>query len=225
MIFENIQKIRQKLSRYPQTKLICVTKAQPIEKIQQAIEAGETHFGANYSQELVTQSSQLAAKAPRAIHWHFIGHLQRNKVKQILPLVDLIHSVDSLSLAQEINKRALALGKVQNILIEINLGGESSKTGLSPSAITLLIKELNTLENIQLKGLMCIPPALPDPEHVRPYFKQLREIREDINQKKLYKGPLTELSMGMSQDYEVALEEGSTMIRVGTKIFGERHAS
>ncbi len=222
MIFENIQKLRQKLSKYPHAQLICVTKGQPVEKIQQAIEAGEVHFGANYSQELLAQSSQIAATG-QTLHWHFIGHLQRNKVKQILPLVDLIHSVDSLGLAQEINKRALALGKVQNILIEINLEGESSKTGLSLAELTPLITELNSLENIELKGLMCIPPALPDPEHVRPYFKQLREIREDINQKSLYKKPLTELSMGMSQDYEIALEEGSTMIRIGTAIFGERH--
>jgi hypothetical protein len=132
--------------------------------------------------------------------------------------------VDSLALAQEINKRALALGKIQDVLIEINLEEESSKTGLPISKITSLITELNALENIELKGLMCIPPSLPNPEQVRPYFKQLREIREDINQKSLYKKPLAELSMGMSQDYEVALEEGSTMIRVGTAIFGERHA-
>ena len=218
-IAHNILSIRKKISGRD-TTLICVTKNQSIEKIQEAVKAGEKHFGANYSQELLAQSSQVAG-----VHWHFIGHLQRNKVKQILPFVELIHSVDSLELAQEINKRAVDLGKIQSILLEVNLGNEASKTGMTPEALFQMIPSLDDLASIQLKGLMCIPPFSENPEDVRPYFRQLREIRDVIHQKNLYKNPLTELSMGMSHDYEIALQEGATMIRIGTGIFGERHAT
>ncbi|QQR79708.1 MAG: YggS family pyridoxal phosphate-dependent enzyme [Deltaproteobacteria bacterium] len=239
MIAENLKNIHKTLSHYPKARLVCVTKSQPLEKISQALQCGERYLGANYSQELIAQSSLLAADwssgdgsmtsqstlslEPRALHWHFIGHLQRNKVKTILPLVDLIHSVDSEELALEIHKRAQGLGKVQSILIEINLGNEESKTGMSPHDIEPLVTKLNTLDNIKLEGLMCIPPAENDAEKSRPYFRHLREIRDAINLKKLYKHSLTELSMGMSHDFEIALQEGATMIRIGTGIFGERH--
>lgn len=155
------------------------------------------------------------------LKWHFIGNLQRNKVKYIIGRVYLIHGVDSLKLVEEIDKRAKITGITQNILIQINQG-EESKGGLKKDELEMFVKELNRFDNVCLKGLMGLPPYYEDPEKVRPFFMEIRELLEIINRKSLYKERLTELSMGMSSDYIVAVEEGSTILRIGTALFGER---
>ncbi len=156
------------------------------------------------------------------MRWHFIGHLQRNKVRQIIDKTALIHSVDSQPLAREIDRRAASIGRCQPILIEINLRGESSKAGTPPDQVEPLVREIEALSHVSLRGLMTMPPYSEDPESSRPFFRKLREIRDAINTKKLYKEPLKELSMGMTGDFKVAIEEGATMVRIGTGIFGER---
>ncbi|MBI1910197.1 MAG: YggS family pyridoxal phosphate-dependent enzyme [Deltaproteobacteria bacterium] len=241
-IAQNLEKIRSRLAvgavREPPL-LIAVCKGQPKEKILEAIAAGQIDFGENYAQELMGKYNALLENPPsspfvkggdgggfliktgpvRIIRWHFIGHLQTNKVKQVIDKVEWIHSVDSEKLAREIDKQASAIGKRQKILIEVNLAGESSKTGISQEGLFSLITVCHNLPSISLHGLMTLPPPAKDP---RPYFRRLKETVDEINQKKLYRSPLTELSMGMTDDYEVALEEGATMIRIGTGVFGKR---
>lgn len=198
--------------------LVAVCKAQTREKIQEAAAAGQKDFGENYAQELIEHFGPWSLD----LRLHFIGHLQRNKVKSILPYVALIHSVDSPELAQEIDKRAAALGKTQAVLVEINLGDESSKSGLAPERAASLCADIALLKNIELKGLMAIPPPTEDLPEARKHFRLLREIRDALNRKSVYKRPLADLSMGMTHDFETAVEEGATIIRVGTGIFGER---
>ncbi len=232
MISEQLVDVREKITaaagragRDPaEIRLIAVAKGQPVEKVMEAVQAGVTDIGENYAQEMLEhqEALRLASLAQDQLRWHFIGHLQRNKVKQIIGLVSLIHSVDSIDLAREIDRRAAALDKVQEILIEINLGSEDSKSGIDPEKAPELIRELSPMGHLTLKGLMALPPFLPDPEAVRPYFVRLRQIRDAINAGNVYKTPLTELSMGMTHDFEVAIEEGATIVRVGTGIFGER---
>ena len=220
--------------------LVAVAKGQPVEKIREALAAGQIVFGENYSQELIAHQGGIPPPrfpwlpdaplklrgAPGGhgdpgggIRWHFIGHLQHNKVRQIIANVDLIHSVDSIDLAREIDKRAAAAGKFQQILVEVNLGGEESKTGAAPEEVSELVREIAVLDHLDLRGLMTMPPPEEDP---RPYFRRLREIRDSINSQNVYKRPLMELSMGMTDDFETAIEEGATLIRVGTGIFGPR---
>lgn len=200
-----------------QVTLVAVAKRQSAEEIQAAFRAGQIDFGENYAQELLAHQTF----APEA-RWHFIGHLQKNKVKQILPHVSLIHTVDSPELALEIDRRAKALGKVQDVLIEVNIGGEDSKSGVTPAGALTLVQEISSLSSIRLRGLMSLPPFREDPSDVRPFFRGLREMRDSLNKKNLSKGPLVELSMGMTHDFEVAIEEGATIVRIGTGIFGER---
>lgn len=227
MIARNLQEMRnriaaaaQRVGRSPsEITLVAVSKGQPIERIQEAWEAGQRDFGENYAQEMLEHIKAIEGRIPSI---HFIGHLQRNKVKQILPQVSLIHSVDSPELAQEVDKRAAALGKVQPILIEVNVGEEASKTGLAPDRLETLVSDLRLLTHVDLRGLMTIPPASEDLEETRRFFRLLREIRDALNRKNIYKQPLAELSMGMTQDFEAAIEEGSTIVRIGTGIFGER---
>lgn len=200
--------------------LVAVAKKQPDEKILEVFHEGQHDFGENYAQELLSHFSLLTQEP--SIRWHFIGHLQRNKVRQILDKVSLIHSLDSLDLAKEIDRRAGLLPKIQPVLIEVNLGGEETKTGIHPPEINHLVEKLNLLPHLDLQGLMTIPPYRADPEEARPFFKKLRAIRDAINHQKLYKHPIFELSMGMTHDFEVAIEEGATIVRIGTGIFGER---
>ncbi len=197
--------------------LVAVTKSQAITKIQEAVAAGQIDFGENYAQELLEHVG-----IGENLRWHFIGHLQRNKVRQVIDKVSLIHSVDSIDLAREIDKRAAALSKIQPVLIEINLAGEESKSGIAEANLESLITQMNSLDHVLLKGLMTLPPYREEAEESRPFFRRLREIRDAINKRNLYKHPLTELSMGMSQDFEIAIEEGATLLRIGTGIFGER---
>ena len=207
--------------------LVAVAKGQPAEKIVEAAGAGITDIGENYAQELKVHRVQLSAVSSQ-LRWHFIGHLQRNKVKEVVRQVELIHSVDSVRLAEEINRVAVSQGKIQPILIEVNLGGEGSKTGVSSDEVEHLTGEMNRFLSLQLKGFMAIPPVSSAegacPEGARPFFQRLREIRDAINRRSLYKAPLAELSIGMTEDFEIAIEEGATMVRIGTGIFGPREA-
>lgn len=200
-------------------KLVAVTKRVEPERIRQALAAGISRFGENYAQEFRDKSKILEQEVNGKIEWHFIGQLQKNKVKYIVGKVELVHSLDSLSVAAEINKRAEALGIKVQVLIEVDTGGEESKGGISPLDLREFLNELNDLSSIQVSGLMTMPPYFDNSEMARPYFKKLREIRDEL----LPDFPrLKELSMGMSGDFEVAIEEGATIVRVGTSIFGER---
>jgi pyridoxal phosphate enzyme (YggS family) len=197
-------------------KLICATKQVTIERIQEAIAAGAMIFGENYVQEA---RAKIEGIGKSGIQWHFIGHLQSNKAAYAVRLFDLIHSVDSALLARELDRRGAAAGRVVDCLIEVNLAGEQSKFGIGRERVAELAHEMAALRNISLKGLMTMPPYADDPEAARPYFIALRKLREEIEADGI---PLPELSMGMSMDFETAVEEGATMVRIGRAIFGER---
>ena len=202
---ENIARACAKAGRAPgSVKLIAVSKLQPAEKLREAAEAGQRAFGENYAQELRDKSAALAD-----VEWHFLGALQTNKVKLVAGRAALIHTCDRLALAQEIAKRAPAGG--QRVLLEVNIGGEPQKAGVLPGEAAALLDQVRALPGLRCEGLMCIPPAEGDP---RPHFAALRELAGRLQ--------LKELSMGMSADYQVAIEEGATLVRVGTAIFGER---
>ena len=202
-------------------KLIAVTKTHPASEINEAIDAGATDIGENRVQEVLEKIEDV-----KPVKWHLIGHLQTNKVRQIIDKVVMIHSVDSLKLAHEISKRAAAHGIVMDILIEINSAMEETKSGISASDLKQLCEDITAeCSNVRICGIMCIPPMAIEPEDARPYFKEAAAL---FNEMKSWDLPAdrfspTELSMGMSGDFEVAIEEGSTMIRVGSSIFGPRN--
>lgn len=198
--------------------LIAVSKTKPLPMLQEAYEAGVRDFGENRVQELVEKYEAL----PGDIRWHMIGHLQRNKVKYLVGKVFLIHSVDSLRLAQEIEKEAAKKGVSVNILVEVNVAEEESKFGMTASETVSLVEEIAKLPHIRIKGLMTIAPYVEDSEENRRYFAKLKQIYVDIIHKNIDNVFMEELSMGMTGDYEVAITEGATYIRVGTGIFGER---
>jgi len=226
-IYENVAKIREtiaasakKSGRDPQDiKLIGVTKTIELPQIKELIAADVTDIGENRVQEFLPKYEALNTEN---INWHFIGHLQRNKVKFIADKVDLIHSVDSLPLAQEINRCAEKYGRIINILVEINIAEEFSKFGISSDEILEFIKNLVKLPNIRFSGLMCIPPFVENAEKNRRFFENLRNLQLDIQGACLYDTTRFELSMGMTGDYSVAIEEGATMVRIGTALFGVR---
>ncbi|MDD2904629.1 MAG: YggS family pyridoxal phosphate-dependent enzyme [Syntrophales bacterium] len=197
-------------------KLVAVSKTVDVGRIQEALAAGQKIFGENYLQEARTKIAALGAGPS----WHFIGHLQTNKARAAVELFQLIHSVDRLHLAQALEKAAARLDKVQEILVQVNLAGEASKSGAPPEAVPELYRAIAGLPHLRVVGLMTMPPWFDDPEVVRPYFRALRELRDRLRQLDL--GPLPELSMGMSGDFEAAVEEGATLVRVGTAIFGQR---
>jgi len=199
-------------------KLIAVSKTVDAERIKQAIEAGATILGENYIQEARNKIKEIGQGA----RWDFIGHLQSNKAKYAVDLFEMIHSVDRLSLAQEINRVAEKKGKKVRILVQVNISGEETKSGINPQKVRTLIGEIASMSNLSLEGLMTMPPYFDDPEKARPYFTALRELRDTILKESIGDIILQELSMGMSGDFEVAIEEGSTMVRIGTAIFGER---
>jgi hypothetical protein len=180
--------------------------------------AGQRLFGENYVQEFLAKVDVVTAP----VEWHFIGHLQSNKVKQLAGKVALIHSLDRFSLGEEIDRQWGRLGETAEVLIEVNLGGEASKGGVVEGEVLPLLDRLATLPHLAVRGLMLLPPYLDDPEAVRPYFSRLRELAEQIEDLGLPGVAMTELSMGMSHDFAVAIEEGATLVRVGTAIFGER---
>ena len=183
--------------------------------------AGQRDFGENYIQELRKKHDDL----PKDIRWHMIGHLQRNKVKYIAEYIHLIHSVDSYALAETIDKEAAKHNRIIPILIEVNVGGEESKFGVTPEETTALVEQISHLPNIRIEGLMTSAPYVEDPEEDRECFANLRDLSVDIDSKKIDNVKVNALSMGMSNDYIVAVEEGSTMVRVGTSIFGARDYS
>lgn len=217
---ETIRKAALKAGRKPKDiKLVAVTKTVDPSKIKEAIKAGVTIVGENYVQE----AKEKIAQIDHDIQWHMIGHLQTNKAKHAVKLFDMIQSVDSLRLAEELNKQAKRLGTVVKILIQVNVSGEESKFGVSPQGIHSLISQIsNKMENLSIQGLMTMPPYFNDPERTRPYFRALRELRDRIVSSEIRNVTLGELSMGISNDYEMAIEEGATIVRIGTAIFGER---
>jgi pyridoxal phosphate enzyme (YggS family) len=216
---ERIAKAAARVGRDPErVTLVAVTKTMPVERIREAIDAGHRVFGENRVQEAQAKVQDLG----RDVQWHLIGHLQRNKVKFVCDLFDLIESVDSLPLAQEINSRAARHGTVMPILIQVNIGDETTKSGVDVSETLALVQQVAALPHVGVRGLMCVPPAVEIAEHARPYFVQLRTLAEQIASEHIPNVAMAELSMGMSHDFEVAIEEGATMVRVGSAIFGPR---
>jgi pyridoxal phosphate enzyme (YggS family) len=224
-IAENLRQVQERIEqaainvgRAPQDiKLIAVTKTVAIERIQEARDAGVAIVGENYVQEARRKIEAIG----HGIEWHFIGHLQVNKAKYAVRLFDLIHAVDSYALAVELDKRGAMIGKVVDCLIEVNLSGEGQKFGIRQERTAELAHAMSGLKNIALKGLMTMPPYADVAEASRPYFIALRELRNAIEAEAI---PLPELSMGMSADFAIAIEEGATMVRIGRAIFGERSA-
>ncbi len=225
-IRENVQFARNKIAeacrrcgrKSEEIELVAITKTVDVEQINEAIEAGIRVVGENRVQEAWRKFQEVGEKA----HWHMVGHLQTNKVKRVLQFADMIHSVDSVYLAREIQTQAKKLDRTIEILIQVNTSGEESKFGLEPEATIGAIEEVSTLPNLKIKGLMTIGAFLPNPEDVRPCFKLLRDLKGRVNEHKIAGVEIGTLSMGMTNDYEIAIEEGSTMVRVGTAIFGER---
>ena len=197
---------------------MAVSKTQPVSAIEAALRAGVTTLGENRVQEAEEKFGALAAPAT----WHLVGHLQRNKVKKALEMFELIQSVDSLRLAREIGKRAVASGSTSRVLLQVNTSGAESQFGLQPEEAFDLVSQASEVEGIRIEGLMTIGAFLPDPESVRPCFVLLREVRDRISEARIPGVAMDTLSMGMTSDFEVAIEEGATLVRVGTAIFGAR---
>jgi hypothetical protein len=221
LVRENIGRAAQRAGRDPGTiRLVAATKSVLPERIRSAIDAGVRILGENRLQEALPKIQAVPPSA--GVSWHFIGRLQRRKVRTVVGLFDLIHSVDSLELAIEIDRRAGEAGIQQMMLLEVNLGGEASKAGFAPSALPEALAALDAMPNLAVKGLMAVPPLTTEPEQARPYFRELRSLARSLAQPGLRRVTLDELSMGMSQDYAVAVEEGATFVRIGTAIFGAR---
>jgi len=219
-VMDRIKHAAVSSGRDPETvRLVAVSKTMPAERVKQAIDAGADIFGENYIQEARTKYNSLSSYP---VSWHFIGHLQSNKAKYAVRIFDLIHSVDSLKLAIELDKQAKKTAKIQHILIQTNIADESSKSGVSVQDTLNLVKEISDLKNLAIKGLMTMPPFFNAPEKVRPFFKNLRSLRDTIKKEEIPNVSMDELSMGMTGDFEVAIEEGATLVRIGTAIFGER---
>jgi pyridoxal phosphate enzyme (YggS family) len=199
-------------------RLMAVTKTVDDERIMEAIAAGVDMIGESYVQE----AKRKIEKMGRRLEWHMIGYLQSNKAKYAVRLFDMIHSVDRIELARELDRRAKAVGNVMKILIEVNISGEGTKSGVPYKDAMQLIRDAASLDNLSVQGLMTMPPWFDDPEDARPYFVALRELRDRIIDENVNRIEMRELSMGMSGDYEVAVEEGATIVRVGRTIFGER---
>ncbi|PKN18998.1 MAG: YggS family pyridoxal phosphate-dependent enzyme [Deltaproteobacteria bacterium HGW-Deltaproteobacteria-6] len=225
-IVSNIRMIRERIAaaatragRDPGgIQLMAVSKTVPPERIRDAMDAGITLFGENYVQEAREKIPAIG----HTVSWHMIGHLQTNKVKYVINLFDWIHSVDRLELARELDKRAGRNNRKLNALMEVNVSGEESKSGVEASLALDLVRQISVLPNLNVRGLMTMPPYSDDPETSRPYFQALRRLRDEINSAAVPNIRMDELSMGMTDDFEVAIEEGATIIRVGRAIFGER---
>ena len=227
MVAEQLQNVRaeirkacEKSGRNPEeVTLIAVSKTKPVEMLREVYDAGARDFGENKVQEICEKYDQL----PSDIKWHMIGHLQRNKVKQVIDKAALIHSVDSYRLAQEISVQAQKKGLTIPILVEVNIAGEESQFGISAEDTIQLVEEISVLPNLKIQGLMTIAPYVVDAEENRLYFRQIKQLSVDIKNKNIDNVSMDILSMGMTGDYEVAIEEGATMVRVGTGIFGARN--
>ncbi len=201
-------------------RLVAVTKTVTVEHIAEGVRAGLSILGENRVQEALPK---IAMFTQASVRWHFIGQLQRRKVRSVIGRFDLIHSVDTVELAQEINRRAEEAGCQQNVLLEVNIGGEPTKAGFHPDDVVRLVSMMAQLPHVSIKGLMTIPPPTAGQDSARPYFRTLRELARQIAALHLPTVAMDELSMGMSNDYDVAIEEGATLVRVGTAIFGTRH--
>ncbi len=227
MVVENLAEVERKVCEAckragrsrSEVTLIAVSKTKPVSMIEELLPGGTRDFGENKVQELCEKYEQL----PKDIRWHLIGHLQRNKVKYVVDKACLIHSVDTLRLAQTISEEAVKRQMIVPILVEVNVAGEESKFGVSPKDTEDLIREIAKLPAIFVQGLMTIAPFVTDPEENREYFVNLKKLSVDIKSKNIDNVYMNVLSMGMTGDYEVAIEEGATMVRVGTGIFGERN--
>jgi PLP dependent protein len=199
-------------------KLLAAAKSQSIDALRTAVAAGVTLVGENYVQEAKEKRQQIKA----TVEWHMIGHLQRNKTKAAVEVFDVIQSLDNVALARELDKEGRKRGKPIRALVEVNLGGEESKAGIDRNGVAGLLEEIADLSNLRIEGLMTVPPFRDDLEKVRPYFRELRELKENLGGKNLPNIELKELSMGMTHDYTVAIEEGATIVRIGTALFGPR---
>lgn len=225
-IAANLETIRERMARAAgragrspsDIQLVAVSKMVGVDSIREAIGAGVTIFGESYIQEARTKMPEITGP----VRWDFIGHLQRNKARHAVGLFEMIHSVDSLALAQEIDRMAMQSGKRIMVLVEVNISGEEAKSGINPAGTGDLVRKMASLPHLSLEGLMTMPPYSDNPENSRPYFQALRNLRDSLNEECRGALMLKELSMGMSSDFEVAIEEGATLIRVGTAIFGER---
>jgi pyridoxal phosphate enzyme (YggS family) len=221
---ENLERVRAQIAQLAQKtgravdeiELVAISKTHPAEKVREAIEAGHTLFGESRVQEARIKIPEL----PSNLRWHFVGHLQKNKIRHALPLFELIHSVHSLALAQDINRIAEEEGLHPRVLLEVNVAGEGSKFGFTPEKLREDLEKLLALPRLSILGLMTIPPLAEEAEASRKYFVQLRELRDTLQTE--FHVDLAQLSMGMTQDFPIAVEEGATLVRVGTAIFGER---
>jgi len=226
-VMERIEKAARRVGRdQKEVKLVAVSKTVEVDRIKEAIEAGVSILGENYVQEAQEKIEEIGRPActerfgeGRSVAWHFIGHLQSNKAKYAVRLFDMIHSIDSLALAEELNRRAEQVGQVAKVMIEVNISGEATKFGTDEEKVFSIVRRILNLGHLSLEGLMTMPPYFDLPEMSRPYYNKLRELKERMVREGI---PLKELSMGMSNDFEIAIEEGATYVRVGTAIFGER---
>jgi len=213
------QNVSQILGELPDgIQLVAAAKTRQLGEILEAIEAGVSNIGENYVQEAERAYEVIGNKAK----WHFIGHMQKNKVKRAVRIFDVIETVDSVGIAVEIDKRCAQIGKIMPVLIEVNSGREKQKSGASPEDVEKLVKEISVFPNIQVKGLMTMGPRFGDPEDSRPYFVETRKIFEELKKLNLPDIEMRYLSMGMTNSYKVAIEEGANIVRIGSKIFGER---
>lgn len=227
MLAQNFKEVEEKITEAckragrdrKEVTLIAVSKTKPVEMLQEAYELGTRVFGENKVQEIVDKYDAL----PEDISWHMIGHLQRNKIKYIIEKVDLIHSVDSVRLAEAIEKEAAKHDVIANILIEVNVAKEDTKFGLMIEEVEEVIEKISKFPHVRVKGLMTIAPYVENSEENRPHFQRLRKLSVDIDSKKFDNVTMSILSMGMTNDYEIAIEEGATMVRVGTGLFGARN--
>ena len=223
-ITENLERVRSQIAiaakkserSLDEIELVAISKTHDAEKVRAAHEAGQSLFGESKVQEARSKIPEL----PSSLRWHFVGHLQKNKIRQALPLFELFHSVDSLGLAQEMNRVAEDAGMHPRVLLEVNVSGEGSKFGFSPDKLRAGMESLLGVSRLTIEGLMTIPPLAPEAEGSRRFFAQLRELRDALE--KEFDVKLPQLSMGMTNDFPVAVEEGATLVRVGTAIFGER---
>jgi PLP dependent protein len=223
-IAENLKRVWEQIAQaatnagrnIKDVELVAITKTHPAEKVHEAVEAGQTLFGESRVQEARAKIPELSSN----IRWHFVGHLQKNKVRQALPLFETIHTVDSLALAQDINRIAEEEGLYPRVLLEVNVAGEGSKFGFAADQLRQQMEALLLLPRLSIEGLMCIPPLAVESEDSRKFFVQVRELRDSLE--KEFNMKLQQLSMGMTNDYSIAVEEGATLVRVGTAIFGER---
>ncbi|MBI5579394.1 MAG: YggS family pyridoxal phosphate-dependent enzyme [Deltaproteobacteria bacterium] len=215
-----IQRVAEACGRRPSDiRLVAVSKTCPADSIRAAAAAGVTDIGENYIQEA---REKYGALTDVPVKWHFIGHLQTNKAKYAVRMFDLIHTVDSIHLAAELDRCARRLDKVQAVLIQVNIAGEKTKSGIAPEEALALVREVASLESVRVQGLMTMPPYFNEPETVRPFFAALRRLRDEIRAEGPPNIGMEHLSMGMTGDFEAAIAEGATLVRIGTAIFGER---